>query len=184
VLFRSIYVDHVPKSKDARGKGGIGAQAKRAMTTGCALLAEVIEQPGKGRVGRLRLTVDKDRPGLAREVCSDGSHAGIVTIDGTDPERVTVTIEAPDLRPAEDREAWRPTARMQEVSTLLEKVPDGVSKSQIERNIVGKAAITRSAIDQLVTEGYAVIAPGPRGALVVKSVRPFLADGRVAEWTP
>jgi len=30
-----IYVDHVPKSKDARGKGGIGAQAKRAMTTGC-----------------------------------------------------------------------------------------------------------------------------------------------------
>ena len=178
-----LYVDHVPKSKEARGKGGIGAQAKRAMTTGCAILAEVIEQPGKGRVGRLRLTVDKDRPGLVREVSSDGKHAGIVTIDGTDPNKVTVTIEAPDLRPPDERGAFRPTGRMQEVSELLERMPDGASKAQIEANVPGRRDITRTAIDALVSGGYATIGPGARNAIVVKSVTPYRQEG-VSEWKP
>lgn len=178
-----LYVDHVPKSKEARGKGGIGAQAKRAMTTGCAILAEVIEQPGKGRIGKLRLTVDKDRPGLVREVASEGNHAGIVVIDGTDPGKVTVTIEAPDLRPADERGAFRPTGRMQDVSMLLEQLPDGASKAQIEANVPGRRDITRAAVDALVSEGYATIGPGARNAIVVKSVAPYRQDG-VTEWKP
>lgn len=176
-----IYVDHVPKSKEARGKGGIGAQAKRAMTTGCALLAEVLDQPGKGRVGKLRLTVDKDRPGLVREKSSGGNLAGVVIIDGTDPERVAVTVEAPDLRPADERGPFRPTARMQEVSILLEGLPGGASKAQIEANVPGRRDVTRSAVDALVAEGYAILGPGARNAIVAKSVAPYREEG-VQEW--
>ena len=76
-----IYVDHVPKSKDARGKGGIGAQAKRAMTTGCTLAVRVLDPFGRGNVGRLALSVDKDRAGHVRGYCSDAKNLGTVVLD-------------------------------------------------------------------------------------------------------
>jgi hypothetical protein len=76
-----VYVDHVPKSKDARGKGGIGAQAKRAMTTGCTLAVHVLEPFGRGNTGRLALSVDKDRAGHVRGYASDARNLGTVILD-------------------------------------------------------------------------------------------------------
>jgi hypothetical protein len=75
-----IYVDHVPKSKDARGKGGIGAQAKRAMTTGCTIAVTVLEPFGRGNVGKLAISVDKDRAGHVRGYCSDSKNLGTVIL--------------------------------------------------------------------------------------------------------
>jgi hypothetical protein len=75
-----IYVDHVPKSKDARGKGGIGAQAKRAMTTGCTVAVTVMEPFGRGNVGKLAISVDKDRAGHVRGYCSDSKNLGTVIL--------------------------------------------------------------------------------------------------------
>jgi hypothetical protein len=90
-----VYVDHVPKNKDNRGKGGIGAQAKRAMTTGCALSVEVVQPFGRGMKGRLRLTVDKDRSGRVRSACPDAKSAGSVHIDSDElTGSVRVRIEA------------------------------------------------------------------------------------------
>jgi hypothetical protein len=76
-----VYVDHVPKSKDARGKGGIGAQAKRAMTTGCTLAVHVLEPFGRGNTGRLALSVDKDRAGHVRGYATDARNLGTVILD-------------------------------------------------------------------------------------------------------
>ena len=76
-----IYVDHVPKSKDSRGKGGIGAQAKRAMTTGCTVAVTVIAPFGRGNTGRLALSVDKDRAGHVRGYCSDAKNLGTVVLE-------------------------------------------------------------------------------------------------------
>jgi hypothetical protein len=76
-----IYVDHVPKSKDARGKGGIGAQAKRAMTTGCTIAVHVLEPFGRGNTGRLALSVDKDRAGHVRGYATDAKNLGTVVLD-------------------------------------------------------------------------------------------------------
>ena len=76
-----IYVDHVPKSKDARGKGGIGAQAKRAMTTGCTLSVTVMNPFGRGNVGRLALSVDKDRAGHVRGYATDAKNLGTVVLE-------------------------------------------------------------------------------------------------------
>ena len=76
-----IYVDHVPKSKDARGKGGIGAQAKRAMTTGCTVAVHVLEPFGRGNTGRLALSVDKDRAGHVRGYATDAKNLGTVVLE-------------------------------------------------------------------------------------------------------
>ena len=75
-----VYVDHVPKSKDARGKGGIGAQAKRAMTTGCTIAVTVMEPFGRGNVGKLAISVDKDRAGHVRGYCTDSKNIGTVVL--------------------------------------------------------------------------------------------------------
>jgi hypothetical protein len=96
-----VYVDHVPKSKDARGKGGIGAQAKRAMTTGCTVAVHVIAPFGRGNVGRLALSVDKDRAGHVRGYASDAKNLGtvILTSDAVSGE-VCVSFDVFDAKAA------------------------------------------------------------------------------------
>lgn len=87
------YVDHVPKAKDGRGKGGIGAQAKRAMTTGCSIAVDVVEPFGRGMTGRLRLTVDKDRPGHVRAVSIGAKRVGDAILESSADGTVRVDIE-------------------------------------------------------------------------------------------
>src|SRR5690606_20379161 len=67
-----VYIDHTPKDSENKSAGGIGAQAKRAMTTGCALRVEVIKEFGKGQSGKVRLRVDKDRQGDVRGISLPG----------------------------------------------------------------------------------------------------------------
>lgn len=62
-----ITIDHVPKNPDGRGKGAIGGQHKRAGIDGIGLTFTVGAEPlARGRDGRARITVDKDRPGHVR----------------------------------------------------------------------------------------------------------------------
>jgi hypothetical protein len=168
-----VYVDHVPKNKDARGKGGIGAQAKRAMTTGCALAVEVAEPFGRGMTGRLRLTVDKDRPGRVRAVSGGAKYAGEAVLTSLD-DTVTVRIDAPDLRPAEERGPWRPTHYMEKVSAFLADFPDGVPKATVETGVEGRSEVVRKALALLVEEGYVKRSAGPRGALIHTLDRPYV----------
>jgi hypothetical protein len=101
-----IYVDHVPKSKDARGKGGIGAQAKRAMTTGCTLAVHVLEPFGRGNTGRLALSVDKDRAGHVRGYATDAKNLGTVILaSNKDSGDVVVTFDTFDAKAAKDATA-------------------------------------------------------------------------------
>ena len=88
-----VYVDHVPKNRDQRGKGGIGAQAKRAMTTGCAINVEVVAAFGRGMTGRLRLTVDKDRPGHVRAASVGATRIGEAVLESRADGSVLVEIE-------------------------------------------------------------------------------------------
>lgn len=158
-----ITVDHVPKNPDARGKGGIGAQAKRAMTDGCTLLVEVAEPFGIGQSGRLKLTVDKDRPGAVRGISSGGRHAGKVQIDSI-ADQVRIHIIGPDLRPAEERERWRPTGLMERVSRLLEASAGPLPFRAIKDAITGRDTHIRAAIEALVEDGNVTLSTGPRGA--------------------
>jgi hypothetical protein len=170
-----VYIDHVPKNKDNQSKGGIGAQAKRAMTTGCALRVEVTQEFGRGMTGRLRLVVDKDRPGLVRAVSGGAKNAGTAVLESHSDGRVEMRIDAPDLRPADERGPFRPTALMQRVSLFLLTVQgEGVSGAAIEREVHGNAKAVRQAVEMLVQEGYVSRRVGPRNAVLHRSVRPFL----------
>jgi hypothetical protein len=150
-----VYVDHVPKAKDQRGKGGIGAQAKRAMTTGCALIVEVTKPFGRGQTGKLRLTVDKDRPGHVRAAALGSHYVGTVElVSDPDSGDITTQFPAPVEHTDEERATFRPTLLMSKVSHLLAGLPDGASQRTIEAEVKGKAAYVRQALTVLVDEGY------------------------------
>ena len=171
-----VTIDHVTKSKEGRGSYAIGAQAKRADIDGCALLVEVVQPFGKGMVGKLRLTVSKDRPGMVRAVSGGAKAAGVAHIDSSNGDRTALHIEAPDLRPAAERGPFRPTHLMQKVSELLETVNGGLAKDAIEKGVSGNNDAIRAALDRLVEEHYVGREPGARGALLHTSLRPFRED--------
>ena len=101
-----IYVDHVPKSKDARGKGGIGAQAKRAMTTGCTVAVTVIAPFGRGNTGRLALSVDKDRAGHVRGYATDAKNLGTVVLNSNkETGNIKVEFDAFDAKAVKENTA-------------------------------------------------------------------------------
>lgn len=169
-----VYVDHVPKNAEQRGKGGIGAQAKRAMTTGCALTVEVKAPFGRGQTGRLRLLVDKDRPGHVRAVSAGAKYVGEAElVSDADTGTVTVTIHEPDLRPVEERGRFRPTGLMERVSVLLRSTPGGLSGNAVEKEVKGKAEHIRTALEVLVDEGYVVRREGPKRSVIHVHVRPY-----------
>jgi len=143
-----VYVDHVPKSREARGKGGIGAQAKRAMTTGCALTVTVTEPFGEGQAGRLHLTVDKDRPGKVRARSYAAKHAGDVVIT-PQGQQIHINIQPSDVtaeRSTEDR-------KLQENIMSLVKASPNISRNKVEQEATGKASAIRATLDHLTYLG-------------------------------
>ena len=169
-----VTIDHVAKNKETRGKGAIGAQAKRAMTRGCALSVDVVQPFGPGIHGELRLTVDKDNPGKVRAVSGGARHAGMVHIDSTG-DKVAMRVEAPDLRPVDERGPFRPTHLMEAVSRFLETFPDEtpVPKAAVEKEVSGKSDYIRDALDRLVEEGHCTRTIGPRSAVLHVLINPF-----------
>lgn len=151
-----IYVDHVPKNKDSRGKGGIGAQAKRAMTTGCAVLVDVLKPFGRGTSGKLRLTVDKDRAGMVRAICPDAKSLGVALLTSDEiTGRVRVTIE--------------PAGNGQDVKLLMEQVceylkaVDNDSKENIAKGISKRRELVDDALATLLAHDHVAQVPAGSG---------------------
>lgn len=169
-----VTIDHVGKNKETRGKGGIGAQAKRAMVTGCSLAVEVMSPFGRGQTGKLKLSVDKDRGGYVRGLAQFSKNVGMAIMTSSpDGLNVSVAIQPPDERAAEERSAFRPTGLMTAVSRMLATTEGELSSKQVEDGIQGKREYIRSALDRLVEEGYASRRTGPRNAVLHAHVRPY-----------
>jgi len=162
------YVDHTPKNDtEMLSKGGIGAQAKRAMTTGCALRVEVVSTFDRAHKGLLRLTVDKDRAGHVRRIASGDNK--IVAMAHMKPGvygSITIALEPPDS------ETGSPVVDdvMLRVADFLE-VHGVSSKTQIELNVRGNVPDIRRAARDLVQQGFVATEPGPRNALLHRLVR-------------
>lgn len=174
-----VYVDHIPKAKDNETKGGIGAQAKRAMTTGCTLRAEVVKPFGRGESGKLRLTVDKDRAGYVRGASANAKQAGTAILTSLPDGSVTVVVEAPEtVVAAAAGEPFRPTHLMEKVSRFLQLIPDGATGRAIRKEVSGNVKAVLTATERLAEEGYISCQSGPRNAVIYRHVRPYteLAD--------
>lgn len=133
------YIDHVPKNGKDETSGGIGAQAKRAMTTGCALRVKVMEPFGKGMTGELIMTVDKDRAGHVRGASSGGKNAGTVTL-ASDPESgaVEVTIATPDMTTPQQRNAGKQWTRWEDICTALQGAGGPMSTGALHSVVGGR----------------------------------------------
>ena len=122
----ALLLDHVVKNKEARGKFSIGAERKLGGSD-VHLGFEVVQPFSRGRVGRVKITTHKDRPGyLPRpraaelELVSDG-----------DTGRVTWAWHIAEDNAGSDTEFF-PTVLMERVSRWLEEQTDPVSRSDIE----------------------------------------------------
>lgn len=150
-----VYVDHIPKNKENRGKGGIGAQAKRAMTTGCALAVEVVSAFGRGMTGRLRLTVDKDRPGHVRAVSVEAKAAGTVVLISGDDGSVSVDIDRPSTE--EERQRSKDDIERTKVMGAYRQYgADGAYRQEIADYLRTKTSTIKAAIDWLQEHGQLV----------------------------
>ena len=166
-----LVLDHVPKGSDnQRGGYAYGAERKRSGVT-VHLSMKALEPFGFGKVGRARITVEKDRDG---HIGPRGTVVGIFEMHAKhDGSRVTPRM-VEDVSRGED--GFRPTALMERVSIFLEgHEPEGepVPRKAIEEGVSGRASYVRQALDVLVREGNVSEMEGARGARLYVLHEPY-----------
>lgn len=159
----TIAVDHVVKLSENRKQYAAGTGQKQAAVD-VHIGTEILEPFGVGLTGRAALTLQKDRPGMLQR------HAG-KRIDGRAP-LATLTMQSFGesggirfaLEPNDGKAGgFRPTVYMERVSRYVEITGAGgitQSRTNIEKNVSGKAEYIRQAIVVLVDEGFLQMTPG------------------------
>lgn len=150
-----VTIDHVPKDTEKRGKGGIGAQAKRATVTGCAVYVDVIQPFGRGRSGSLSLLVDKDRPGYVRGASNEADTWSTVVVEASDDGALEISMHVPDeVTKSTGITAERAEEMRVRVIKYLEEAAAEVSGNRIEQSVPGTASHIREALVWLVENKY------------------------------
>jgi hypothetical protein len=181
-----ITVDHVTKSRESRGNYAIGAQAKRAMTDGAMLGVEAVEQFGRGRLGKLEVSVLKDKPGGVRAIAEKRGDKGIdylgsVIVDARNEGVVDMRFVFEENKPDEPETMTKGekdlVVKMIEVSNKMQQYdPDG--KGLTINSIVdvsrGRRVDVIAAIDTLVRTHHLEVTSGARGSKIHRLVRPYL----------
>lgn len=163
-----LLLDHIPKANDKPAAMAIGSQRKLAAITGASYRCDTIVEPARGKPGKLKLVVTKDRLGNRAK----GTTAAEVNlVDEGDLIDVSFTIS--EAQAAVERgEKFRPTVLMEKVSRWLEHYP-GASQNKIIDSVGGNKKALRAAIEVLIDEGYVAVDKGARGALEHHVVTPF-----------
>ncbi len=141
-----LTIDHVTKDKETRGRYAIGAQHKLAGVA-VAYKLTVIDPFGRGREGRVKVTVTKDRPGYVRQHAEAG-HVADMRLSSRSDGSVRVNFEPPTAASP----TFRPTALMQKIFQAVEQDP-GLTKSAIRTTVNGKNDAKDLALELLVSEG-------------------------------
>lgn len=148
-----ITIDHLPKGAESRGTGyAIGGTAKKRAVDGSYLSAEVLLAPAPGKLGKISLTIEKDRNGALRET-SPGKHAGTFILDSSEPGKTVWKIELPSVT-SDGR--MRPTILMERVSRFVEdwSGPGLPTRNEITKGVKGKDGAVALAIDILTDSGF------------------------------
>ena len=135
-----ILLDHVPKRKEDRPKGGIGSQHKLARVDGAALFVQGQVWTKKAS-GKITLTLHKDRPGDLPAM----PNKPVAIVEGLHADSaLAITIESPSGDDDDDI-----------AGALLEGIakagPDGVAGSRAIRGLVkGDGRKIDAALDELI----------------------------------
>lgn len=172
-----VLIDHVTKDPKSRMKGGRGTGHKLAGITASFSL-EVAQPFARGRTGRARVRIEKDRIGWLRSIAGAGTKPVIAEFELASSEGGTPVVGS--LRPPPTTESgegsfdeFRPTGYMERISRQLETTDEPLSVNAIRRLVNGKARVKDVALACLVEEGYVAVEPGPRNSILHVSVRPF-----------
>ena len=122
-----VVLDHVVKNKDNRNGYAIGAGAKKRPIRGAYLQASKVSELAPGKVGRIRLAIEKDTHGSLRRA-GDGKTAGVFVLDATDPEHISWRVETGNA--AGDAGYFRPTHLMERVSRWIAERPGTHSRDR------------------------------------------------------
>jgi len=144
-----LQIDHVTKAKEGRGRYALGAQHKLAGIH-VALSLDVIEPFGRGQTGRVKVKVEKDRPGWLRREAEQG-HMGDLVLKENDGI-ASVELRAPVAPPA----TVRPEKLMKKISEYVEGNP-GLSQKAVRAAVKGKTELVGLALELLEAEGYVEI---------------------------
>lgn len=182
-----VYIDHTPKDTENRSSGGIGAQAKRAMTTGCTLKADPVRPFGKGQNGKIRLYVDKDRIGEVRgasPTTKTGHWFADLLVTSTPEGGLTLELVVPEGFDADtgQRAAFRPTILMARVSAYVQDNPQA-GRNEIIRDVTGNDRGIATALAILVDEGF-IVAEKHGQKKLHTSVTPYTEVSDLVETQP
>lgn len=173
-----VYIDHVAKSSENGTAGGIGAQSKRAMTSGCTLRVEVIDQWGQGQDGMVRLRVDKDRPGHVRGASAPGKNGhwfADVHISSTEGGGVLLDVKAPlTLEEAQRIEDRKESTECERISAYLVAHP-GASGSAIHNALGGRKKEFFDRLNRMERDGF-VAREGAGSSVAWRVLREYSAE--------
>ena len=170
-----VLVDHVTKSTEGRGRFPIGSERKLSGIDGAAYLFTRTATFGRGRVGRVTITVSKDRHGHVRR--HEGINGVIATmvLDATENHRVEASMRAPHLG---DDPVARPVQLMEAMSQAIEEEP-GINSRGVRNAVDGNNDMKDQALSLLVEGGFVAVDPGPNRAHLHRSLKPFRVADQV-----
>lgn len=152
----TVQIDHVPKAKEGRGRGGIGGQHKLAGID-VSFVFEVVAPFGIGRHGVAKVSIEKDRPGQLRQH-AQGRRLADLHLESDPVASATLRAELKCPEGAvQHTDQWQPTHLMEAISDFIRDCnANGEHPSQhtIEDGVRGKAEYVREALAYLVRDGY------------------------------
>jgi hypothetical protein len=163
-----VFIDHVAKASDSRGRYAIGSVHKLNGIDGASYTFEGKQPFGRGMSGLSTVSLNKDRPGFVRPHASNRKIADMRAVSSPDDGSVIIALEPPVS--AAD---WRPTVFMERISRLLEEAPEPMGVRAIREAVTGQTKHKDQALKFLIEDGYVEAEAGPRGAKLHRSVKPY-----------
>lgn len=160
----ALWIDHVVKDREGRGRFGIGSQHKMAVASGATYSVEVKEGMAPGARAELMMYVAKDRPGSVRRVAGRWNKsnrlqlaAKVIVDSDEDGRNVDVELwepkdDEPEIQTSED---LRHQDERNRILAIVTKDP-GLSISAVCRRASGTDRPTpkwKKAIDRYVAQG-------------------------------
>ena len=151
----TIQIDHIPKNRENRSRGGIGGQHKLAGID-VSFLFESTAPFGVGRHGVSKISIEKDRPGQLRQHATGRRVAELHLESDPQTHALSASLKAPEGAPQQS-DHWQPTILMELVSDYIRDcnaVGHHPSQNDIEAGVSGKGENIRKAVAELVRSGY------------------------------
>lgn len=161
-----IYIDHVVKAKDARGRYALGSQHKLAGIDGACFTLKRVQPFGQGRSGMSRLDVTKDRPGVLRGRTAGKDTIAEMVVNSEPDGRVQIDLVAPESGD------FRPTMIMRRLADALQQ-HGAMSTGDLLKAVTGKNEVKVTALRALAADGY--VHQEHQGNKIINTLaRPFL----------